>query len=164
MGLVCKNNNCQILNATQNLPVDAPPPVQQHTGSIGGVCDSNADVKCVNGALRIQQGEVNYCLPSENSGGSGSARFFVASATLKRLFHTSVEEVAIIQALKMESSVLNPVDYSSRAQGVIESMSKDWGIGLKHNEICEHEAARCSFGLVCKVAKDNRRCCYSPGT
>lgn len=156
MGLVCKNDICQVLNSTlSNLPVESPP--AHEPGIIGGVCDPNAHIDCVNGATCIKKGTKHYCTPSENQ----SVRFFRPSAYLKRLtaYYTTAQEVALLEAPNLESSVLNPDEYSTRGQSVIESMAKEWCIGLEFNEICEHEESRCTLGLVCKVANDNRRRC-----
>lgn len=159
MGLVCKKNACEIIDMSlRHLPVETTP---SNAGNIGDVCDPNGQNQCLAGATCTLEGTRSYCMPSNNS-----VRFYQPSARMhqQRRYYTSMEEVSIIEAERLESSVLSVLDpnqYSARVQSLIASMSKDWGIGIEHNELCEHEKSRCTLGLVCKVAEDNRRRCLS---
>ena len=77
------------------------------------------------------------------------------------VYYTLEQELTLIKAPEMESSALNPDEYSSRVQALIQSMSTDWGSGLEYYEIFEHEESRCRLDYVCKVAGDNRRRCLA---
>lgn len=154
MGLVCKNSTCQILSSSAGdsrddvaptAPIEDTPALPS---DIGSLCDPNVDIPCSNGMACVQQGQKHFCVPESDS---PTARWVTEqnSGGLYSLFGAS----------KSESSSLSAWEYSTRGQTIVDIMEKDWSKGVSENDLCEHSEARCSLGLVCIVAIDNRRRC-----